>query len=47
MKRINMKHYIQPTTQTLMVENNMKLCSASPILQLQNGTVEGSSIETF
>ena len=47
MKRINMKHYIQPTTQTLMVENNMKLCSASPILQLKNGTVEDSSTETF
>ncbi len=47
MKRINMKHYIQPTTQTLMVENNMKLCSASPILQLKKGTVEDSSIETF
>lgn len=47
MKRINMKHYIQPTTQTLMVENNMKLCSASITLQLKNGTVEDSSIETF
>lgn len=42
-----MKHYIQPTTQTLMVENNMKLCSASPILQLKNGVVEDSSTETF
>ena len=39
-----MKHYIQPTTQTLMVENNMKLCSASTTLQLKNGTVE--SIKT-
>lgn len=42
-----MKHYIQPTTQTLMVENNMKLCSASTTLQLKNGTVEDPSTETF